>query len=146
MNPTKIANFRKIHDGRDFPWWRALDEEEARRLRLRLSKKLGEVAPEDGMLLLNTLVQRKGDALGNVEEAASVSWRVELARRGIHVGERVLIDWYRFDRIDEMRLDDLETYFDDVWYGSADDIEVFDESLEWFIVVAHYGEVRLVMT
>ena len=38
---------------------------------------------------------------------------------------------------------DLNKHFYDVWYPSSDDIELFDDTLDWIIFVRHYGGVQL---
>jgi hypothetical protein len=32
----------------------------------------------------------------------------------------------------------------DLWYPGVDDIEIFDSSLSWFVVVTHDGEIGLI--
>lgn len=56
--------------------------------------------------------------------------------------EKVLLNWYRFDRIDEFRTDDLCNLFIDVFYPSADDIEIMDSGLTWLLSIRHYGAVK----
>jgi hypothetical protein len=54
-------------------------------------------------------------------EDDSYSMQTITNQLNISSGESVYINWYRFNNIDEMRLDDLERYFDDIWYPGADD-------------------------
>lgn len=56
----------------------------------------------------------------------------------------VYVNWYRFDRIDKIKLTDLCENFEYIWYPGSDDIEVFDDSLEWMISISHGGQVSLV--
>lgn len=53
----------------------------------------------------------------------------------------ILINWYRFDNIDRIQLYDFDKYFEDIWFEGTDDIDVFDESLNWFISIRHDGEI-----
>lgn len=49
----------------------------------------------------------------------------------------VLINFCRFDDIDEMKLDDLNKYFYDIWYPVAEDIEIFDRECSWMILISY---------
>ena len=61
---------------------------------------------------------------------------------GIKQKKTVFINWYRLDQVDELRTSDVFRYFHDLWYPELDDIEIFDDSLNWFVIVTHYGQVR----
>ena len=43
--------------------------------------------------------------------------------------------------IDEMKLDDLNKYFYDIWYPVVEDIEIFDRECNWMILISHDGDV-----
>jgi hypothetical protein len=40
-------------------------------------------------------------------------------------------------------LEDLSRYFDDIFYPGPDDIELFDETLKWFMLVDHEGAISI---
>jgi hypothetical protein len=61
----------------------------------------------------------------------------------ISYSEKIYLNWYRFDRIDEMYVMDVAQYFSDLWYPGADDIDVFDFDLNWIISVTHYGDLTV---
>lgn len=67
-----------------------------------------------------------------------------MGRVGIHPKASVYLNWYRFDDIDVMSTDQLSRYFSDIWYPSVDDLDIFDDSLDWVLMVRHYGTVSLV--
>jgi len=54
---------------------------------------------------------------------------------------KIYINWYQFDDIDLINTSDLNKYFDDIWFPSADDIDLFDESLNWIVSIRHDGNV-----
>ena len=56
----------------------------------------------------------------------------------------IYIAWDSFNDVDTMPFDDFCKYFDDIWYPSADDIGVFDDSFSWFVIITHYGEILFV--
>ena len=56
----------------------------------------------------------------------------------------VYVNWLRFDDIDCLAFSDLARYFDDIWYPSADYIDIFDSSMSWVLSVDYLGFVRFV--
>lgn len=62
----------------------------------------------------------------------------------IKYNSKIFINWYKFDNIDEMELVDLDKYFYDIWFPSSDDIDLFDESLNWILSIRHDGCITLI--
>ena len=58
--------------------------------------------------------------------------------------EDVYINWDQFDHVDKIRFTDLADYFVYIWYSVSDDIEIFDDTLRWAIVIRHDGAVAFV--
>lgn len=52
---------------------------------------------------------------------------------------KIYINWHRFNDIDQFNLIDLDKYFHDIWFPSADDIDLFDDSLDWIVSIRHDG-------
>ncbi len=59
----------------------------------------------------------------------------------VGIDDSVYINWYRYDEIDEMKLCNFSKYFGDIWYSSADDIDIFDEAFTWMVSIRHDGVV-----
>lgn len=143
METFKIENFKKANQEASFPKHASLTSIEARKIQDRLSRKLGIVGDEDGLALV-LAVEFRGEWCEGVDaEDKKFSLRRTLAGKGINSSERVYINWYRYDVIDVLALDELDRYFTDVWYPDADDIDIFDDSLEWILSVTHTGKIRL---
>jgi hypothetical protein len=66
-----------------------------------------------------------------------------LRKLGVTSPKKVYLNWYRFDDIDQIDLADLDRYFFDIWYPDSDDLDVFDDSADWIVSIAHHGNVRL---
>ena len=56
---------------------------------------------------------------------------------------QVYLNWYSFTDIDILNIIFLDKYFFDIWYPISDDIDIFDESLNWFLSIRHDGNVVL---
>lgn len=143
MDKIKIDNFRKVHHGVDFPKYVSLDTAVTKKIQSLIAQKLGLEIYSDGLALV-----RKIDSLGELcagIDAASeeFSLRKALFHEGIKSSGDVYVNWYRYDTIDKIGLDDFDRYFDDVWYPSVDDIDVFDDSLAWVLSVSHDGKVKM---
>lgn len=141
MDEFKIEHFEAIHGNGSFPAHDHLDDSECRKIRLGLSKKLELESSDDNLELVAELV--RSQSLRFEVNAASDRFYLEDALRSFNIsaGEFVLVNWYRFDNIDRFRSADLFQHFHDIWYPSADDIDVFDLSLSWIVSVDHEGTV-----
>jgi hypothetical protein len=63
----------------------------------------------------------------------------------IHPLPKIYINWYQFDDIDIVNTLDLNKYFDYFWFPSTDDIDLFDESLNWIVSVRHDAIVSFII-
>lgn len=143
MEEFKVLNFKGTFPHRDFPWYRSLDREEAKKLRERLSIAFS-VSDDisDGELLLK--LKNLGEAINGVNaEDEAFNFTALASSVGITLGEMVFVVWSGFCDIDQFRAVDIADYFSDIWYPSADDIEIFDESCEWMIFISHEGYISV---
>ncbi|MEX0599721.1 MAG: hypothetical protein WD205_03690, partial [Rhodothermales bacterium] len=93
---------------------------------------------------LVTAVRAASAVLGEYD-ANAVDLRISdiLKECGIHPATKVYVNWDRFEEVDRMALDDLDDFFHYIWYPSSDDIDVFDDDLEWILSVTHGGSVMI---
>jgi hypothetical protein len=138
MQLFKIDNFER-EAGASFPSFRTLSAGDCESLRQRLAERLGVHPTIDGLDLVRVVAGLEGRALSVVAERPDFDLRKELTAAGIDPPLSVYLNWYRFDNIDEMRFDDLSSHFDDIWYPSTDDLDIFDSSLGWILSVDHGG-------
>jgi hypothetical protein len=139
MERFKIEHFRREHPGTAFPWFRPLSTDEATNIKTRIR---GLLASDTDDLNLTRLVAAISVPLPGVSaEEPGFCLARQIQLRGVRPEPLVFINWYRYDEIDEMRLDELSKHLAYVWYPKADDIEVFDDSLQWMLTIAHTGEV-----
>ena len=54
----------------------------------------------------------------------------------------VFINWDKFENIDEISFNDLDEYFYDLWFQSADNIDIFDETYRWIVSIRHDGVIN----
>ena len=52
---------------------------------------------------------------------------------------KIYINWYKFKDIDFVDLVDMNKYFYDIWFPSADDIDLFDKNFNWIVSIRHDG-------
>lgn len=62
---------------------------------------------------------------------------------GIEIGNGLFVSWDKFSEIDNIRTDEFEEYFYDLWYEGIDNIIIFDSTLEWILFILHNGDIRL---
>lgn len=144
MHDLKRKNFEEAHSGIPFPQIVTLGNEETRQLRSRIAQRLGCPA-DDGLTLVSGLAARSVLVEGANAESEGfkllgILWTLRIRPEQ----PMVYVNWYRFDQIDRLTLEDLAEYFGDLWYPSSDDIDIFDDSCDWIVSVGHSGDVRLV--
>lgn len=137
MEQSKIESFKKDHPGIDFPWFQTIAKTD-HRFRDRLCHIAKLPKNSDGLKLVQQL-----ESSGKIIITADLKDFCEdipkaLRNSGITPENHVFINWYRFDEVDEMRLDDFLHWFPELWYTGAEDPDVFDESLTWLLSLHHY--------
>ena len=143
MDSIKIRNFQHAYSNGAFPSYKELSSDECASIRRQLAETFGistNTLPVD-------LVNKIQSMSRPLAEADANDTHFDLAQtlqtKQIPSPKLVFVNWNRFDRIDQMRFQDLRLHFDSIWYPSSDDIDIFDETCEWVLSVAHYGSVSL---
>lgn len=144
-----VLQGQSIADASGWSWGgpsevRALPAAEADEVRRRMAARL-ELPPDgDPLVLVRRLLEAETWVRGF--DATQETFHLDEVFRvvGIEPPPQVLVNWYRFDRIDQFQLADLIAYFGDIWQPSTDDIDIFDESCAWVVSVLHSGEVEAV--
>ncbi len=105
-----------------------------------------KLEPSADPLAVVQAVQRAGTDVGahtNAEREDFDLHRV-FQQLGLEIPRSVLVNWYRWDEVDEFQTTDLCRLFGDIWYPSSDDIDIADPALRWIVSVAHDGGVSVV--
>jgi hypothetical protein len=139
----KIEYFRRDHPDQEFPWFRQLSSDDSQRLLHAFSTRLGLPDHTDARAVLSKLFENAvpiedGDANQDGFDIQSLMYV-----HGFMPGELLYVDWGRFDRIYQMKRDDVAQYFDDLWYPSSDDLSIFDDTCSWIIFIDHHGSVSI---
>lgn len=142
MHPIKIENFRDSYPHEVFPPFRTITVPEAESYRLKMARHLALSEDSDGLTLVRELFGRASELEGvNAEDEGFVLTDV-FGILEITPKPKVFINWYRFDDIDEMAYSDLCKWLPEIWYPGPDDIDIFDESVDWVISIIHDGTIR----
>jgi len=140
MDAIKVENFRRVSPTVEFPRFAHLSPKECARLRADIAERLNLDSRSDPLILLSTL-RAAARPVPGLNAQNGIELRTLISSRGFKPQADALVNWYRFDDIDRIALSDLSTHFGDIWYPSSDDIEILDESLDWFVFVRHDGAV-----
>jgi len=143
MEQIKLDNFFNEYPGRQFPEYVSLSKSACTEIAQSIQKRFSLENVTDGLTLVKTI-----DALAKPCEVASrvgedFGLDALLHACGIDPADVVYVNWYRYDNIDKLKCRDLDTHFFDIWYPDVDDIDVFDESLDWILSVRHDGYIKL---
>jgi hypothetical protein len=144
MEHFKIEHFERDRSGESFPKFHTLAPNELFHIRKELARKAGFDETVEPLILIRFLL----DASHPVGEYNATSEGFELSsvtkELDLKPQQHIYINWDRLVTVDRMKFADLSKHFNDIWYPSADDIEVFDDSLSWILFVHHSGSVRVV--
>lgn len=144
MDSHKIKCFKAGNPGKDFPAIRTLAPHECADVRRALICNLALQCGDDGLAMLEE-IQRRSASIGRTDEnGAFAPLPAILARHA--TSPLLLLNWYRFNDIDEIAANDFVICFDDIWWPPSDDsLEVFDSSGSWLLAFTHWGDVRLLL-
>src|SRR5687768_11550880 len=142
MNSGKIKNFEDEHPGKRFPPFQSLDASETQQIRDALARAFGAQGTRTAIELTTFLDSQACEV--DVVNADSDSFQIRniLRQSGISPHAEIFINWYRYDDIDRMKLDDFADRFHEIRYSSADDIDIFDSTFSWIVSVTHSGTVK----
>ncbi len=140
MDLIKIENFQKDNPTGRFPSYRSFDDEEGEIIRSRLIKRLNLPSNVD----LVDYIANSATILEGVDaESTNFNLMDLIQSLRLKSSNEVFINWYHFDDIDQINFKDLSDCFDYVWYPSLDDIDIFDDTLTWFISISHHSTVSV---
>jgi hypothetical protein len=143
MDIIKIQDFARDYPGQKFPEYATLPAQLTSHIREKIRERMGLPNTVTDLELVKAVVDRELELPQINADEKTPDFPALLRENGISPEEKILINWYRFDEIDEMSLSDFSTYFDDLWYPAADHIDIFDYSLSWMLSVAYSGSVSL---
>lgn len=144
MEKRNIEGFINAYPNKEFPKYRSLGGEEMEGVRLKLKNLLILSEKVDKLQLVQILASKSKLCEGYDADEKSFSFRSLLGDLNIATSSKIFINFYRFDEIDELNLDDVDKYFRYLWYPCSDDIDLFDITLSWVISVSHDGEISLI--
>jgi hypothetical protein len=142
MLALKIENYERDHGPGTFPKVLELNRDKVEEVLVALKQALGMTPLSSGLECVQA-IQVRGGAVGDLTEDASADFQRIFAGLGLELPERVYLNWRQFEALTEIQLEDLIRIFDDIWYPSADDLDIVDPELRWLVSVSHYGAVTL---
>jgi hypothetical protein len=142
MHEIKIENFHRFYPDKIFPAYRELTLDECKAIVAVISEKYC-IRANDSLEFVLLLDQRQSFIESENADSDSFDLRRVFEKLQIKPLDEVFINWYRFDQMDSISFDDLAKYFDDIWYPSADDIDIVDSSLEWILQIDHDGYIKV---
>jgi len=143
MDQIKIDDFARDHPAESFPKYRKLSAEDTSWIRNAIVRKLGLVPEVTPLELVKTVSDMSTEVPNVNAEDQNLDLRRLLTKIGVTPKQKVLINWHRFDDVDEMSLDELSKYLLDLWYPRAEAIDIFDDSLSWILSIDYSGTMSL---
>ena len=140
MDDVKINNFIRDNPDETFPKCKTLSSAECMAVRQHVTNLLRLPSDVDGLQLVNA-IRQKATVVPGVDANTEA---FNLKQLPIPLHDSVYLNWKRFDSVDCMRVEDVNRWFEYLWYPAADDLDIVDSRFEWIVSVAHSGEVYLV--
>jgi len=144
MESFKIKNFERDNPGMAFPSWEPVEPDKCASFKERIARQLGLPSTVDSLLL----VRRLNEVASNSKNTGFDRSSHDLLRilQGLKIGPPLIvyINWYRFDNIDKIAFVDLCRNLEDIWYPGTDDIDIFDDTLDWVLTINHEGAIQSV--
>lgn len=143
MEQFKIDHYLKDNPGKSFPGFKKLSKLECNIIITSLRNKLMVPDNTSGAELVKIIDKRQTSIKEENAEDDNFSL-IELFRKNnISLGKEIYINWYHYDQIDQFKKEDLLNFFDDIWYPSSDDIDIFDEKMENIVSIDHGGFIKI---
>ena len=140
MEEHKISNFRRSHPETQFPEFVQQDKNRLEEVRRGMCERLHLPSEASGLEIVRAL--RSGSRRITGLNALSDVFNLEgfVSRVVRRPPAEVLINWYRFDDMDIMGLQDLSNRLLDIWYPGSDDIDIIDPEYRWVLSIGYEGE------
>ena len=146
MDEFKQRNFLQANPGEQRIGIEPLPARIAWQLRAEIASRL-KVSPEDNGLAIVAAIRDRGVRVaGYNAESDAFDLYATITSLDLRCSVILFVNWYRFDALDVVAASELSRRFSDIWYPSADDIEVFDSSCDWLLSIIHTGDVLLTRT
>lgn len=139
MDDFKVILFENKYK-KSFPAYRELLTEECRHL-LKSICKTYRISGEDFAMQLDSM-QSVYSELNAADE--NFKLRNTFLKLDVVFNSTVFVNWFKFKKIDAFHIDDLDKYFDDIWFPVADDIDLFDASFRWVVSIHHEGYISVI--
>ena len=134
MDKFKIDLFKEEY-GKEFVDFKSLSEKEYTSIKDEIISKYQIT---DKVTIIDWLENNK-TYLENLDAKDGFVLTDFLDSLSIQYSDTVYINWFHFDEIDRFNIDDINLYFDDIWFPSSDDIDIFDKNTDWIISIRHDG-------
>lgn len=141
MDDFKITNFERENPNKKFPGVISLKEKETKKI-FDIFKQRMDSKFIDGLELVRKLDMVENTVLDINAKSENFYLTEVFAKLDIFPKDNVYINWYRYDKIDQMQFNDLAQYFNYIWYPDSDDIDLFDDSFSWIVSINHEGIIK----
>lgn len=142
MDAFKIENYERDHGVGSFFPFRHVAPDEARSIEAEIKRKLGLPAVTSASDLVKIIFEKSFHI--NEVNAEGAHFQIDKILRELNfsVSENIFLNWYQFDDIDEIKASDVFSNLSDIWYPSADDLDLIDSRMRWMLLIHHSGTVR----
>lgn len=142
MEDFKILDFESENGKGSFPLYKEISGSEVTRVSLFLKRKLNLLEDSaNETLVLEVGSKSELVASINLQESPQ-DLLIVMEGLKLELDEWVYLNWGKYEVFDEMKLEDLLVYLDDIWFPYSDDLDIIDPRCRWLVSIHHSGMVR----
>lgn len=143
MQKHKIKHFKAEYSDRDFPKFKKLKKKEIINIRKKLLFSFELNLFKDISEYCNSINLKQKEITDFYAESEDFNLKEVFNYLSINPKKKVYLEWFFYPfEMDQVYFNDLCKYFDDMWYPSVDDMNIFDETYSWIVTVTHYGNIK----
>lgn len=141
MDPHKLEDFADEHPGEESPRVDAVPTRQTSKLVTTLMARFCPCAKTESDFIRYIAREPMVDNLAALDE--DFDFTRLLKDSHIEIPSDVFLNFTEFDRLERMRYSDFAKYFRNVYWPATDDLDCFDETLNWIVSIDHDGNITL---
>ena len=127
--------FCSMNMGQNFPEYKLFDSAASQQMFESLFSSF-DLKDQDEKHLDGNKLRKVGQFLAVIDEA-TFKLTEQIHKSKIIAGNKVHIHFLNFSKIYEFKVDDVDNFFDDIYYPGANDIMISDNKLSWMLYIDH---------
>ena len=141
MDSYKLEEFAGDHPGQQYPWVESVQPQEAQRMVSELMSRFCPSATNASDFIHFIAEQPMLEEITVLDDEFDFTRLLIDAQ--IRIPQEILVNFAAFEQLERMRYAEFAKHFRYVYWPATDDLDCFDESLEWIVSIDHDGRITV---